>query len=179
MIDISDKKALELRLQWESTIDPLTGIFNRRYFMHTLKQTLSTPYVKAATQHVSILAIDFDLFKLINDRYGHDIGDEVLIQVTSGMKSQIRRSDTLARMGGEEFCVVLPATNYSDALVIAEKLRNYVESMQIGCRDYVVQLTITIGVASTEQGSPDSSELLRKADQALYQGKRAGGNCVK
>ncbi|MDW6004091.1 sensor domain-containing diguanylate cyclase [Vibrio mangrovi] len=176
MIDISDKKTLELKLQRESTIDPLTNVFNRRYFMYSLNRTFTSGFKNKDC--VSILAIDFDHFKKVNDQYGHDAGDEVLKQVTSAIKRHIRRSDILARMGGEEFSVILPSTEYKDAVKIAEKLRKCVENTAVHYLDSAIRITITIGVASAENSDLNEKDLLRRADRALYRGKAAGRNLV-
>ncbi|SHO59038.1 sensor domain-containing diguanylate cyclase [Vibrio quintilis] len=174
LIDISDKKSLEFKLKRESTTDPLTGLFNRRFFMSMLMETFEAGIKQMP---VSILAIDFDHFKQINDRYGHDVGDQVLKQVASGMKQNLRKTDTLARIGGEEFSVILPATNYTDAMKIGEKLRQYVSQQLISYQDYRIQMTITIGVASSD-GHLNQKDLLIRADRALYKGKSSGRNRV-
>ncbi|CAM3878565.1 Response regulator PleD [Vibrio aerogenes CECT 7868] len=174
LIDISDKKSLEFKLKRESTTDPLTGLFNRRYFMNMLEETFDGGVKQLP---VSILAVDFDHFKQINDQYGHDVGDQVLRQVATGMKQNLRKTDTLARVGGEEFSVILPATHYKDALRIGEKLRHYVETMVISYQDFNINITITVGVASSD-GHLAQKELLIRADRALYQGKSSGRNRV-
>ncbi|MEI8633355.1 GGDEF domain-containing protein [Vibrio sp. PP-XX7] len=94
---MSDKKSLEFKLKRESTIDPLTGVFNRRYFMNMLANVFDSCLRKSRMYQHSY--VDFDLFKQINDQYGHDVGDEVLKQVAAGMRRHLRRTDTLARVG--------------------------------------------------------------------------------
>lgn len=177
IIDISEKKELELQLKKESTTDALTGAYNRRYFITELQDELQRS--AREQQPLSILAIDFDFFKQINDRYGHDAGDAVLQQVTAHMRRHIRPYDTLARMGGEEFTIMLPNTDYSSALNIADKLRSLVEEYIVQYHDQNIQITITIGVATTQHGVQGSFELLKVADRALYQGKASGRNCVR
>jgi diguanylate cyclase (GGDEF)-like protein/PAS domain S-box-containing protein len=176
LIDISEKKQLEIKLKKESTTDPLTGVFNRRYFM----QHLSDEIRKVSVDHrsLSVLAIDFDHFKKVNDKYGHDAGDQVLKAVTIKLEQQIRKTDILARMGGEEFSVMLPNTHYSEAKIIAEKLRAAVANDAITHESDSIPITITIGVAATDNGYTDESSLLRRADRALYFGKESGRNKV-
>lgn len=177
IIDISDKKELELQLKKESTTDALTGAYNRRYFITELHDELQRSVREV--QPLSILAVDFDFFKQVNDQYGHDAGDAVLQQITTHLRSHIRPYDTLARMGGEEFTIMLPNTAYTTALNIAEKLRRLVERFTIYYHGHEIQITITIGVATTCDGVRDSFDLLKVADRALYQGKACGRNCVR
>ncbi|WDY53736.1 PAS domain-containing protein [Vibrio fluvialis] len=176
LIDISEKKELELRLQKESTTDPLTGAYNRRYFLQELHEELLRS--SRDKQELSILAIDFDFFKQINDRFGHDAGDYVLQQISQSLQSHLREYDTLARMGGEEFTVLLPHTDYQTAFAIADKLRRLVEVHKMHYQQQDIMLTVTIGVASTQKGTCNPFALLKHADRALYQGKENGRNCV-
>ena len=176
LIDISEKKELELRLQKESTTDPLTGAYNRRYFLQELHEELLRS--SRDKQELSILAIDFDFFKQINDRFGHDAGDYVLQQISQSLQSHLREYDTLARMGGEEFTVLLPHTDYQTAFAIADKLRRLVEVHKMHYQQQDIMLTVTIGVASTQKGRCNPFALLKQADRALYQGKENGRNCV-
>lgn len=176
IIDISEKKELELRLQKESTTDPLTGAYNRRYFLQELQEELLRS--SRDKQDLAILAIDFDLFKQINDRFGHDAGDYVLQQVSHNLQQHLREYDTLARMGGEEFTVLLPNTDYQTAFAIADKLRRLVEVHKMRYQQQDILLTVTIGVAATREGFATPFTLLKQADRALYQGKENGRNCV-
>lgn len=176
LIDISDKKALELRLQKESTTDPLTGAYNRRYFMQALHEELMRS--SREKQNLAILAIDFDFFKQINDRFGHDTGDYVLRQISGTLQRHLREYDTLARMGGEEFSVLLPNTDYSTALIIADKLRRLVEVEKMHYQRQDIRITVTIGVTATDGCPVNAFALLKQADDALYQGKDQGRNCV-
>lgn len=176
IIDISEKKELELQLKKESTTDALTGAYNRRYFIQELHDELQRSVREK--QPVSILAVDFDFFKQVNDKYGHDAGDAVLQQVTGHLRQHIRPYDTLARMGGEEFNIMLPNTDYASALSIANKLRKLVQGFTVRYHGQEIKITITLGVATSSSGVQDSFELLKEADRALYRGKASGRNCV-
>ncbi|MCE0492471.1 sensor domain-containing diguanylate cyclase [Vibrio salinus] len=178
LIDISAKKYLELKLIKESTIDPLTGAYNRRYFIEELNEELIRHHHNPQF-HVSLLAIDFDLFKNINDKYGHDMGDMVLQTISKLIMKNIRKTDCFARVGGEEFSLILPNTNSKAALRIAEKIRSLVEKTNINYQGLTVSITITIGVASTDSGCKEVKHIMNRADKALYEGKESGRNCVK
>ncbi len=177
IIDITDRKNLELKLLKESTTDPLTELYNRRYFMEIFEKELNRSIRDKS--NLSVLAIDFDFFKQINDNHGHTAGDKVLVECSTLMSSQLRNYDTIARFGGEEFIVLLPKTNYEEALAIGEKLRSIVEKFQINYDGKTFPVTITVGAASTNGDNKDISEILSMADTALFAGKNMGRNCVK
>lgn len=159
-----------------SITDTLTGTFNRRY----LSQRLDEEFRISHRHHspLSSLIVDIDHFKKINDGFGHQIGDEALIAVAKTLKEHIRDSDMLARFGGEEFVIILPHTTQKDALIVAEKLRQAIASLTIGCMgDH--KITISIGVATMPDLKVESSdELLGEADRALYIAKEQGRNRV-
>lgn len=177
IIDISEQKELELKLQKESTTDPLTGAYNRRYFNSRLQQEMKA-LKKGRHRKLSLLAIDFDFFKKINDEHGHDAGDHVLQQVAIIILHHIRKTDCFCRVGGEEFNIILPNTSDSDAHHIADKIRQLVDSAEIRYQGRAIPITITIGISSTETGITEEKELMRDADRALYKGKELGRNCV-
>lgn len=159
----------------QTLTDPLTGAFNRRHLQARLDQ-LAAQAAKAAPQPQvhALLAIDIDHFKLINDRFGHAAGDEVLrkaVQVLTGRK---RRSDTLFRTGGEEFCLLLPDTSEAEALKLADELRERVSAAQLLPG---LQVTVSIGVSLQQRVQPPD-EWMRQADKALYAAKHAGRNRV-
>ncbi len=159
-----------------SITDALTGAYNRGY----LSQRLEEAFADAVRYNnpLSVLVIDIDHFKRINDRFGHQTGDEALIAVSRCLKEKLRETDRLGRYGGEEFVVVLPHTGLTDALTTAEKLRAAVADVRCpGLGDE--QITISIGVAGYPDGEIDSVDaLVRKADQALYEAKNSGRNRV-
>jgi len=177
-IDISDKKHLEFKLIKESTVDPLTGVYNRRYFIGRLQDELKECEVNSQT-HTSLLIFDFDCFKQVNDQYGHDAGDKMLQNAVELISKNIRKTDCFARMGGDEFDLILPDTDYATALNIAEKLRCLIEHNGMTYQGSQIKITITIGVSSTDQGHKGGRDLMRSADRALYLGKESGRNCVR
>ncbi|TMO91878.1 sensor domain-containing diguanylate cyclase [Pseudoalteromonas ruthenica] len=176
VIDITDRKSLELTLLRESTTDPLTGLYNRRHFNEQLQQQLAR--AERDGTHVSLMIIDFDLFKQINDQYGHHAGDIVLKEATMQISAILRKYDIFARIGGEEFSVILPNTSLAQARHVAEKVRRQVEHCHIQAHEHSISVTTTIGVASTEQTTAHPGALLKQADNCLYQGKHQGRNCV-
>ncbi|MEP2653811.1 MAG: diguanylate cyclase [Paraglaciecola sp.] len=156
--------------------DKLTGLLNR----HGLHPYLQGAFdnLKQKFEPFCIVLYDFDNFKYINDTYGHDLGDSVLINGATILKGNIRIQDKLARWGGEEFLVYLPDTNLSEAMVMAEKLRVAIENMQINQGELNIPVTITGGIAELQLH--DTFEVLfKRADNALYKGKKLGRNCVQ
>jgi two-component system, cell cycle response regulator len=157
--------------------DALTGLYNRRY-LETHLNTMIDHYVNRG-KALSVLALDVDHFKAINDTYGHDAGDKVLQELATRLREHTRSIDLCCRTGGEEFIVALPNTEQQTAEKIAERLRRAIasKSFQIGAPQ-AVPITISIGI-STLNGVDDTLErLLKRADSALYQAKRRGRNCV-
>ena len=165
-------RALTNELEQLAQQDPLTSLLNRRGFDIKLKASLA----EAKRQHVvlSILLIDIDFFKSINDRYGHDIGDTCLKYVADCLKHHIRQTDVLARFGGEEFILLLPDTSHKAAFTLAEKLRHVVSDLNLNELDH--PLTVTIGIASTQLPHQHIDDIIKAADLALYQGKMNGRN---
>ncbi|WP_254302891.1 sensor domain-containing diguanylate cyclase [Rahnella sp. BCC 1045] len=155
------------KLKFEAQTDPMTGLFNRRGLAMTLES------VAQLRQQFSVIALDIDHFKSINDSYGHDVGDEVIKSMAEQIRHNARETDILCRVGGEEFLVLLPRTALAEAEMIAERLRENVESLELpGIRP----ITISLGVAHWHylQGDPDTS--LKRADEALYKAKQDGRN---
>ena len=155
--------------------DTLTGLPNRRIFSSNLERFIA---LKARKQHnLSIIFIDVDDFKIINDVQGHDIGDKVLIDIASILKSTLRKSDFVARWGGEEFIILLIDTPLNNAQLIAEQLREKVETSDALSQKAAKQVTISLGVTQAVN-SDDADSLFKKADDALYQAKKTGKNKV-
>jgi two-component system cell cycle response regulator len=169
--------ALELRKLFEELIqsaltDSLTGLYNRRYFEQLL--TVRLERAKQEESPLSVLFIDVDNFKSINDRLGHPIGDQVLRQVASLMQKHLRQVDVITRFGGEEFAAVLPDADDEQAMCVAERLRKAVaEGTFLGQR-----LTVSCGIASFPTHATDSASLVMLADQAMYHAKAASKNKV-
>jgi diguanylate cyclase (GGDEF)-like protein len=171
---------VRFRLQSMSRVDSLTGLFNRRHFHDYLQQ------VWQRAQHggddVAIIMLDVDHFKLFNDRYGHQAGDDCLAMVAQAMRDCLRRpGDMVARFGGEEFIAVLPQTDLGTAQAVAERVRQAVASLHIpheasSAADVV---TVSVGVAaSAVQLGHMTGDLIKAADDALYRAKRDGRNRV-
>jgi diguanylate cyclase (GGDEF)-like protein len=171
------KERLEVEQRNMALIDPLTGLMNRRSFMAQIER-------QAARQghdpeHTSVLLLDLDRFKAINDKYGHDIGDRVLASFAELAAANVRPGDLLYRLGGEEFCVVLLQTDMVAALRVAERIRK-----AFGAHAYVdaagtaIVATVSIGVATGDHAGFDLEILLAAADAALYEAKSRGRNRI-
>jgi len=167
------KKALA-ELDRLARIDPLTGVLNRRSLFASAEQELSRA---SRYQTVfSVLLIDVDHFKRINDTYGHPIGDHALVALTSTISNHIRNIDIFGRYGGEEFIIVLPQTDAVQALVIAERIRSLVSEISVATGTEALTMTISIGVAVYEVNDINIDRVFDRADQALYQAKAKGRN---
>ncbi len=161
-------------LQHQAHSDPLTGLFNRRGFEFQLEFAMAL--ARRSGRPLSVLTIDVDHFKRINDRHGHDAGDEVLRTLASVLRQRLRESDVLARMGGEEFVVLLPDTPPDAAVAIAEQLR------ELLARTPMVHggtVTASMGVATLRSSTDTAAAMLRRSDEALYEAKGAGRNNVQ
>jgi diguanylate cyclase (GGDEF)-like protein len=162
----------QLRLQ--SNIDHLTGIFNRRYFMDRLREEIDRAGRYGTSFAVAF--IDIDNFKRINDEHGHLSGDEILKQLTQVCAKQVREIDTLARIGGEEFALLLPQTAPDEAEHLVERLRASVAATRAKVGDGWLDVTVSIGLTSASRNTLDVNGILRHADEALYAAKRQGKN---
>jgi two-component system, cell cycle response regulator len=157
--------------------DPLTGLYNRRY-LETHLNHLIEHYINRG-KALSVVAVDVDFFKAINDTHGHDIGDKVLQELSARLKANTRSVDLCCRVGGEEFIMVLPNTAPDLSNRIAERLRRSVASKSFDCNiNQPVPVTISVGVASLSSTDDTLEKLLKRADQALYSAKREGRNRV-
>jgi diguanylate cyclase (GGDEF)-like protein/PAS domain S-box-containing protein len=176
--DISERKAMEAKLTALATTDGLTGIYNRAYFNEQLHEEFKRAK-RYQTQSLSLLLLDADHFKSVNDYYGHPAGDAVLIAIAQKAKACARETDIVARYGGEEFVIILPNTNGTDALKLAERLRQSIESMQVNYEGQSISRTVSIGIACLQDKDlNDEDSLLVQADQALYKAKNGGRNRV-
>ncbi|TYL46574.1 diguanylate cyclase [Marinomonas sp. IMCC 4694] len=167
------QEALEKRAYY----DHLTGLANRGYFFQEYEKALNN--AKKDATPLSIIMMDVDNFKRVNDGFGHKIGDVVLQKLAETCRSIVREGDMVARVGGEEFAILVPLTEQKDALKIAEQLRHEIERCSVlSAENQPVNFTVSMGVCS--RGDTDNSvdELLNKADKALYRAKAAGKNCV-
>ncbi len=161
-----------------SNRDPLTNLKNRRFF----QDKMTEEFQRATRDHsvLSLIIIDIDFFKKINDNYGHPIGDECLKEMARVLKLSFNRSiDTLARIGGEEFAVILPHVAHESTMALADHLRRQIEKVSIRVEDDMVHLTASLGVATiSPNNDSDMNELFKQADMALYEAKRLGRNRV-
>lgn len=171
--DISERKIMEEEILRLSITDKLTQSYNRL----KLDETLDEQFERSKTKAIpfSIIILDIDHFKLVNDTYGHQVGDRVLIELVAVLTKNVRSDDTVGRWGGEEFLIILPETNLSDGIQVAEKLRNLVAKYQFTTAG---QVTISLGVsACLDDLTPES--IVSRADTALYQAKENGRNRVE
>jgi diguanylate cyclase (GGDEF)-like protein len=161
-----------------SRMDPLTNLYNRRHFLLLAEQEFERN--KRNHHCTSIALLDLDHFKRINDTHGHYVGDLVLKEVASKIRSTIRRPDTPCRYGGEEFAILLPETDFIDAELIGWRLQKVIEETVIISEKGLFSVTISIGIATLPEGDlTELDVLIDRADQALYDAKRSGRNQVK
>ncbi|MFN0064503.1 MAG: diguanylate cyclase [Myxococcaceae bacterium] len=159
-----------------TTVDGLTQVANRRFFEEALEREVSRS--RRYGRDVSLIMLDIDRFKDVNDRFGHLAGDQVLRSIAQLMRTSVRREDTLARYGGEEFALLLPEVGMAAALQVAEKLRQRVVAQTFVFGRRKLNVTVSLGVAALGQSTSDASSLLRSADEKLYAAKSAGRNQV-
>ena len=165
----ANKKLLEI-----SSVDFLTNIPNRRYFFEVGNKSF---YLAKREKHpLSIIYIDIDHFKSINDNYGHNIGDEILKLVSSKMNKLIRKSDILARTGGEEFTILLNNTDKENAFILAEKLRTTIENSCYRDKEFEIQVTISLGISELQNDDEELDSIISRADKALYRAKNESRN---
>ncbi len=180
-LKIKEMEGLYKEVKELSIRDALTGLYNRRYLNEALEAQLSN--AKRYKKPITIILGDVDHFKLVNDRFSHQVGDEVLKLVGTTLGKSIRESDTASRYGGEEFFISLPETPLSQALMVAERVRSSVEQAPWESIHPDLKITISLGMASLETQEDwdnlDQSKFLSRADEQLYKAKSAGRNCIK
>jgi diguanylate cyclase (GGDEF)-like protein len=167
--------AVVAQAQEVAQTDPLTYLYNRRAITRELQHEVLRAERYGSMLSVSI--IDVDHFKLINDTYGHAIGDEVLRQVAHRLRDGIRHPDIIGRYGGEEFIILLPNSNLKGAEEQADRLCREVREMDIVVKDHNIKVTLSIGVAQLKMGMDTWDSLLNRADTAMYEAKNRGRNC--
>ncbi|MDR3566148.1 MAG: GGDEF domain-containing protein [Negativicutes bacterium] len=156
--------------------DSLTGLYNRRHMEQRILEEIEQ-FQRTGLVFALIIA-DIDLFKEINDRYGHDCGDFLLKSVSEDLRTSVRESDAVARWGGDEFLLLLPTTNAENAVGLAERIRAGVEKRRYGYGKEALSVTLTLGVSVIGGDGDTVDGLIKKADLIMYEGKKAGRNCV-
>ena len=178
--DITERTQLFNQVRELSIQDDLTGIFNRRHFMELCEREMLRVQ-RSERFSVSVVMIDLDTLKVVNDTYGHTFGDQVLIAFTQTMQSMLRKYDYFARLGGDEFGLLLLDSTPEEAAVIVERLRASVENLRVPAGDDIIKISASFGIVSSQQlekADLDIKKMLPLADQALYQAKQAGRNRV-
>ena len=176
LVDITDRDALENELKRQASTDPLTNLANRRHFMRLAEHHMA--HARLEEHPLTLLMIDVDRFKHINDTWGHDIGDKVLQAIAGRCLDALRPTDILARLGGEEFAVLLPHAGDVEARQVAQRLLLAIggEPMTLNAT-LTLPVTASIGLASMQAGDAEPGDLIKRADQRLYEAKAAGRNC--
>jgi diguanylate cyclase (GGDEF)-like protein len=173
---VTTRKAFEDTYQLATT-DGLTGLFNHRYFQETMNQTLKR--AERYDHDVSLILVDIDFFKMINDTYGHRAGDQVLKEISTRIKSVLRTTDIVARYGGEEIAIILDNTGYENAFIAAHKVLKEINSKQFSVKSGLsIPVTASLGIAAYPKHGEVPSELIETADQALYFAKENGRNRI-
>lgn len=182
VLEVANRKAfaLEMQLKVEARTDSLTGLTNRRAMEAAASAELKR--ARRIGAETSVMILDIDNFKSVNDRFGHDVGDQVIVTVARAIQAIIRETDTLARWGGEEFLAMLPSTSRADATALAERIRLAVAAAPLPVEG-AGQVTVSIGVSSSDDAVEDLTNsrwmhMLRAADTALYRAKQGGRNRV-
>ncbi len=177
--DITEQKLAIERLNYIATHDMLSDIYNRARVMEEVEALMSA--IRRSGGKISVLMLDIDHFKNINDRYGHMVGDLVIKNVAQQCKSLIRKGDSVGRYGGEEFIVVLYDTDKKNAIKIAEKIRKHIAALPLELEGHSISITVSIGVAtvSARDRSISAQDIVNNADMALYIAKNSGRNAVK
>jgi len=171
--DIRQREEFAKRMQLAATTDPLTGAYNRRKWEEDLE--IEIERVKRSHDEMSIILFDIDHFKDVNDTFGHDEGDKVLVGVVTTVTGAIRKADALYRIGGEEFVVLAPYTDRAHVGVLAEKIRASVQGQAF---DTVGGVTVSLGCAQFDKQESDGARLYKSADACLYRAKQSGRNVV-
>ena len=174
---VKDLKQSNEKLNYLATTDPMTKLYNRRYFIEMAEQFLKIMHRNK--QKISVALLDIDKFKNINDTYGHQAGDKVIIHFAEALQGLVRKSDILCRFGGEEFIILLPHTALRGAVSLSEKIREEIGKLNIPVSDKkILNVTVSIGVSEVEYNDKDINDAIARADVALYGAKNSGRNRV-
>lgn len=172
--DITEQKSLEENLYQRATRDALTDVFNRGHFIEMANMEMDR--ARRFAEPLSLVMIDIDHFKSINDIYGHAAGDKVITTLTQSITGFIRKIDFVGRIGGDEFALLLPRANKEPALEVAQRLRLVLSQQIVDLGETAVSFTVSIGVAALRPTTRELPDLMRNADAALYKAKREGRN---
>ncbi|MEH6442655.1 MAG: diguanylate cyclase [Oceanospirillaceae bacterium] len=177
MLDVTDRNNIKRELENLAVTDSLTGLNNRYYMVNELEQAFS----RANRTHTEIafLMLDLDNFKIVNDTHGHPVGDALIIEVAARLKSVVRKNDTLARIGGDEFAIILEGLHSHDmAKNVAAKIIKII-SHPFNIQGHNLSISMSAGIATTTDGSLNASDLMKKSDTAMYQVKAQKKGCYK
>jgi diguanylate cyclase (GGDEF)-like protein len=177
--DVTEERKIQEKLILLATIDSLSGLYNRAEFMNLAKREFA--WAKRNNEELSLLIMDLDNFKIINDTFGHAAGDEIIREIGSIIMKSFRKTDIAGRIGGEEFAVVLKNASLEEAKKIAEKFRETVAKRKVVYREQEISFMVSIGVAAIRGNTDDINDIediLKMADDALYKAKAKGRNCV-
>jgi diguanylate cyclase (GGDEF)-like protein/PAS domain S-box-containing protein len=177
-VDITERKRMQKELEVLATSDPLTGLPNRRQFLAELTEEFNRVQ-RFASSRSSVLMLDLDLFKLVNDTHGHAGGDALLKHFAQLLHNALRKIDTAGRLGGEEFAIILPGADLAAALASAERLREVVAKTLFVQDGETISVTVSIGIATIDSRDTSADDALIRADEALYRAKRKGRNRVE
>ena len=174
--EVTELYNLKEQFRIQANTDYLTEVYNRRYFVEIAERE----FKKATRSEIplALMSIDIDNFKLINDNFGHLIGDKVLKKVAFALSENLREEDVLARIGGEEFAIILPNTSFDEALIIANRIRQYQENNLIETEDNVICVKVSIGLVIKEKQDTNFEQLFNRVDKSLYMAKSQGRNRV-
>jgi diguanylate cyclase (GGDEF)-like protein/PAS domain S-box-containing protein len=173
--DVTNRKEMETELVRLATTDGLTGVANRRSFMDLGEREVRRS--KRYQSALSVLMLDLDYFKQVNDKHGHAAGDEVLKYVARAVIMTLRETDIVGRLGGEEFAALLPETNGARAMEVAQRLRDKIAASEIEVGEAAIKVTVSIGVTERRE-MDDIASMLKRADDAMYKAKTGGRNQV-
>lgn len=177
-IDITERKRLEAELRELASTDALTGLPNRRQFMLQLEGEVERVR-RGSTREASVLMLDLDHFKRVNDQHGHAVGDSLLRHFARLLREELRATDTAGRMGGEEFAVILPGSNLAAAQTFAQRLCDRLAAEPLAVGPTRVEATVSIGIAAIAASDATPDAVLLRADEALYRAKTEGRNRVQ
>jgi len=175
--DITERKRMQEELIRLATTDSLTGILNRRKFFEEMEKEWSR--ARRHSRSLSLIMCDLDEFKSINDLHGHAVGDRVLQGLVTKTNELLRSEDLFARLGGEEFCILLPEVKLEGAGILAERIRAALEDLEIESPSCTISCTVSFGVVACQLALESIDRALQRADDALYEAKRRGRNRVE